>query len=301
MGPTASGKTELAFALADCLPLEIVSVDSALVYRGMDIGTAKPSIDERERYPHHLVDILDPAQPYSVAEFRRDALAAMNSICQAGKVPLLVGGTMMYFRALQQGLAKLPEADMQIRQHLQRRLAEEGLAVLHAELAQIDSAAAQRIHATDPQRTLRALEVYAASGQTMSELIAADIPDALPYRLLKFALLPDDRKLLHTRIATRFDVMLKKGFIKEVSALRSRTDLDLDTPSMRAVGYRQVWQYLDGRWDFAQMQERAVIATRQLAKRQHTWLRSESELIYLDMLNPQLNMVSEQIDRFLLS
>ncbi|MBN1379661.1 MAG: tRNA (adenosine(37)-N6)-dimethylallyltransferase MiaA [Gammaproteobacteria bacterium] len=299
MGPTASGKTDLALALCDCLPLEIISVDSALVYRGMDIGTAKPSIELRAQYPHHLVDILDPRESYSVATFRRDALRIMADITRRERVPFLVGGTMLYYRALQQGLAILPDAQPELRKQLEKRWREQGLEVLHKELAERDPVAAKRIHRNDPQRILRALEVALATGKAMTEHWAQQTEDKLRYRVFKLALWPQDRAVLHQRIAQRFDQMLATGFIDEVTGLKKRGDLTENMPSIRSVGYRQVWKYLSGELDYEQMRERGVIATRQLAKRQLTWLRSEAEVELLDMLNYPLVQVSERVRLFI--
>lgn len=299
MGPTATGKTDLALALCDRLPLEIISVDSALVYRGMDIGTAKPTPELRKRYPHHLVDILDPVESYSAAAFCRDALSTMAGIHARGRVPLLVGGTMLYYRALQRGLAVLPKAQPELRRQLEQRRQEQGLASLHQELQQLDPVAAERIHPNDPQRILRALEVVLATGKPMSDLWALQADSTLPYRVLKFALWPGERALLHERIARRFNSMLAGGFVEEVDTLKKRGDLREELPSMRAVGYRQVWQYLDGRLDYDEMIERGVIATRQLAKRQLTWLRAEPDLVLLNMLNYRTDEVSDCISRFL--
>ena len=299
MGPTATGKTDLALVLCDRLPLEIISVDSALVYRGMDIGTAKPTPELRKRYPHHLVDILDPVESYSAAAFCRDALSTMAGIHARGRVPLLVGGTMLYYRALQRGLAVLPKAQPELRRQLEQRRQEQGLASLHQELQQLDPVAAERIHPNDPQRILRALEVVRATGKPMSDLWALQADSTLPYRVLKFALWPGERALLHERIARRFNSMLAGGFVEEVDTLKKRGDLREELPSMRAVGYRQVWQYLDGRLDYDEMIERGVIATRQLAKRQLTWLRAEPDLVLLNMLNYRTDEVSDCISRFL--
>lgn len=299
MGPTASGKTELALALCDLLPLEIISVDSALIYRGMDIGTAKPSLTLQKQYKHHLIDILDPLESYSAAAFRRDALAIMAEISSRGRVPLLVGGTMLYYRALQQGLAVLPDAQPELRRQLEQRWQQQGLEALHKELQKLDPAAAVRIHPNDPQRILRALEVVLVTGKSMTELWAQQPESELPYRLLKLALWPQDRMLLHARIARRFEQMLAGGFIAEVQALKNRGDLSENLPSMRSVGYRQVWQHLAGELDYEQTKERGIIATRQLAKRQLTWLRAEPELLLLDMLNYQTAQVSERVRRFI--
>ena len=281
MGPTASGKTALAMELFDQLPVELISVDSALIYRDMNIGTAKPTPDELERYPHALVDICDPSESYSAENFRRDALQLMDEISARGKVPCLVGGTMLYYRALQYGLSRLPASDPKVRQHFAERAEKEGLAVLHAELCRIDPVAGERIHANDPQRTLRALEVYQQTGQTLTELQQAEQGEPMPYRALKLVKSPE-RPILHERIAQRFDLMLAQGFEQEVEKLMARGDLNLDMPSMRCVGYRQMWEYLDGQCDQAAMVEKGVAATRQLAKRQITWLRSEESAHWLD-------------------
>ncbi len=278
MGPTASGKTALAMALAERLPVELVSVDSALVYRGMDIGTAKPSPQELARHPHHLVDICDPAEAYSAERFRADALAAMAAIAERGRIPLLVGGTMLYFRALQYGLSPLPASDPAVRAELEAALAERGLAALHAELAAVDPDSARRIHPNDTQRILRALEVWRLSGRPLSELQAVP-PEPMPWRALKLVLAPP-RALLHQRIETRFHAMLEAGFEAEVRALVARGDLHPELPSMRAVGYRQMWAWLRGEYGREEMIERAIAATRQLAKRQTTWLRSEREVLW---------------------
>jgi len=275
MGPTASGKTALALALADRLDCGLVSVDSAQVYRGMDIGTAKPEPAVLARYPHRLIDIRDPAEPYSAAEFRRDALTAIGEILAAGRTPLLVGGTMLYFRALIHGLAEMPGADPAIRAGIAALAAREGWEAVHRRLAAVDPASAARIDPGNRQRVQRALEVYLASGRPMSSLHAAQSPAAdLPCRLLQLALIPADRAALHRRIAARFHAMLAAGFLDEVRALKARGDLHPDLPSIRSVGYRQAWDYLDGRVSRQEMSERAIAATRQLAKRQLTWLRS---------------------------
>lgn len=300
MGPTATGKTDLAVQLCDRYPFEIISVDSALVYRGMDIGTAKPSKSLLSRYPHWLVNILDPIEAYSAARFRDDALRAMHDINRRQRIPLLVGGTMLYFRALQQGLSQLPEADPDIRSALQKRVRQEGLAAMHAELLQVDPLAAQRIHPNDPQRILRALEVYQLTGKPMSTLFQQGPDDwSFGFRLLKVALWAEDRHVLHLRIARRFEQMLAEGLVEEVAGLKVRGDLNLTYPSMRTVGYRQIWQYLDGEFDWDAMRERGIIATRQLAKRQVTWLRRESDLCQLDFLNPDIGLLSNKIEKFL--
>ena len=282
MGPTAAGKTDAAMALHERLAHELISVDSAMVYRGMDIGSAKPSAAELARAPHHLIDIRDPAEPYSAADFRVDALSLMRQISAAGKVPLLVGGTMLYYKRLVEGVANLPSADPAIRQRLEAQWQNEGLLSLHQRLAEVDAVSAQRIHPNDPQRVMRALEVYYASGRPMSELWAEQQPETFPWRVLSIALAPSDRSLLHQRIAQRFEVMLGEGLINEVAALKKRNDLHLGLPAMKSVGYRQAWEYLEGEYDYASLVERGVIATRQLAKRQLTWLRSWPELNWVD-------------------
>lgn len=281
MGPTAAGKTALACLLAERHPLGLVSVDSALVYRGLDIGSAKPDAATLARYPHALIDIRDPAEPYSAAEFRTDALAAMRRLVEMGKTPLLVGGTGLYFRALERGLSTLPEADPTLRARLAGEAAEHGWGALHARLARLDPLAAARIRPSDPQRIQRALEVIELSGRPLSSQQGA-ARMRLPYRVLKLALIPADRTPLHARIATRFDAMLAAGFLDEVRRLRERGDLQRDLPALRAVGYRQAWAHLDGVSDAAGFRSQAIAATRQLAKRQITWLRSELDARVLD-------------------
>ncbi len=272
-GPTASGKTDVAAQLAARWPFEVISVDSALVYRGMDIGTAKPTAAELAVTPHHLIDIRDPHERYSAAEFRDDALALMRDIAARGKVPLLVGGTMLYFKVLIDGLAELPPADLEIRAEILQQADAQGWPVLHAELAQVDPDAAARIHPEHSQRIQRALEVYRQTGRALSDWQAEQAPQPLPYRLLQLGLLPGDRPLLHERIAARFRQMLDAGLVDELAALRARYPLARDMPSMRAVGYRQAWSFLDGEITSEQLFEQGVAATRQLAKRQFTWLR----------------------------
>ena len=275
MGPTASGKTALACGLSEQFPLGLVSVDSALVYRGMDIGTAKPDPATLARYPHALVDIRDPGQPYSAADFCADALPVMQRISARGRVPLLVGGTGLYFRALQQGLSDLPEADPATRARLAAEAQQLGWPAMHARLATLDPAAASRIGCNDVQRLQRALEVIELTGRPLSELQRGATVACFPWRVLKLALLPTDRRVLHECIARRFDAMLAEGFLEEVRALRMRGDLHADLPAIRAVGYRQAWEHLDGQTDLAEFRDRAIFATRQLAKRQVTWLRSD--------------------------
>ncbi len=282
MGPTATGKTALAMALADSLAVELISVDSAMVYRGLDIGSAKPDAVMLRQYPHRLIDILDPAEAYSAGRFCDDALAEMAAITATGRIPLLVGGTMLYFNSLQQGLAQLPEADAVVRARLDAEVAQLGLAALHARLASIDPESARRIHPNDPQRLQRAMEVYEITGKTLSELRSAQTPQALPYRLIKIALMPPDRVALRQIITTRFDTMLAQGLLDEVRELRQRGDLHIELPAMRAVGYRQAWNYLAGDYDYASMREKAITATVQLAKRQMTWLRSQPNCHFID-------------------
>ena len=298
MGPTASGKTDLAMYLYDQFPCELVSVDSVLVYRGMDVGSAKPDAQTLQRYPHHLIDILDPAEPYSAARFRDDALALIQDITARGRVPLLVGGTMLYFKALAGGLASMPSADPVVRARIEAMALEQGWPAVHAALAQVDPASTERIHPNDPQRISRAYEVFLGSGITLTqwherqhaEKAADQTPGSgvLPYTVRYLAVAPRERSVLHERIAERFSLMLQQGLISEVEALHARGDLDVSMPSIRAVGYRQVWDYLEGRLSYEQMHERGVIATRQLAKRQFTWLRGWNEPIeWLDSLDPK--------------
>ena len=288
MGPTASGKTAAALSLARQIPCEIISVDSALIYQTMDIGSAKPSAAELASVPHHLIDIIDPAQSYSVAQFRTDALRLVDEISARNKMPLLVGGTMMYFKVLMDGLGDLPPADLNIRAKLDAEIAEHGIAHLHARLAQLDPVTAQRLPPGDTQRIQRALEVIEQTGQKLSALFAQQASVEPALNMLAFSLEPGERSVLHQRIAQRFDLMLEQGFLEEVRALRARGDLNLTMPSMRCVGYRQAWEYLDGEVDFATFRERGIIATRQLAKRQLTWLRSMPQRVVIDSLNKEL-------------
>lgn len=282
MGPTASGKTALAMHLFDHLPCELISVDSALIYRGMDIGTAKPEPEELARYPHRLIDIRDPAESYSAAEFRADALAAMAEISAAGKIPVLVGGTMLYFNALQKGLAPLPQANAELRAELEADAERLGWPAMHERLAKLDPAAGERLKPTDSQRIERALEVVLLTGKPISEHWAEQAEAALPYNLLPLALMPADRARLHQRIEQRFDLMLDQGFEQEVLALYERQDLTPDLPSIRCVGYRQMWDYIEGRLSYDEMKYRGIVATRQLAKRQLTWLRGWQGVHWLD-------------------
>ncbi|MBA1149333.1 tRNA (adenosine(37)-N6)-dimethylallyltransferase MiaA [Ectothiorhodospiraceae bacterium WFHF3C12] len=274
MGPTASGKTGLAVELVQRLPLEIVSVDSALVYRGMDIGTAKPDAATLAAAPHRLIDIRDPAETYSAADFRADALREIEAIHARGHVPLLVGGTMLYFQALESGLAALPAADTAVRERLEQQAADVGWPGLHRRLAEADPETAARLHPNDAQRIQRALEVLALTGRPLSSLLTdAQAPGGLAYPCLKLVVTARDRALLHERIATRFRAMLAQGLIDEVAALKARGDLHAGLPSMRSVGYRQVWTYLEGHWDRETLEHKGIVATRQFAKRQMTWLR----------------------------
>lgn len=282
MGPTGVGKTRLALTLAAAGDAEIISVDSALVYRGLNIGSAKPTPAEQQRVPHHLLDLCDPAETYSAAQFRHDAIAAISAVHARGRLPLLVGGTGLYFRALEQGLSVLPDADPAVRAALRAELERDGAAVLHARLAAVDPVAAARIHPNDPQRIVRALEVYRVGGRPMSAYWAQPplAPLALP--LTKIALAPTQRTQLHERLNRRFDGMLERGLINEVRVLRTRPELSPQLPALRTVGYREVWRYLDGELGFDAMRTRAATATRQLAKRQLTWLRREADCQWLD-------------------
>ncbi|HJV01879.1 MAG TPA: tRNA (adenosine(37)-N6)-dimethylallyltransferase MiaA [Burkholderiaceae bacterium] len=290
MGPTASGKTAAALAIAERIDCEIISVDSALVYRGMDIGTAKPTRAEQAAVPHHLIDIIDPLDAYSVAQFRDATLGLVADITARGKLPLLVGGTMLYFKGLTDGLDDLPGADPALRAQLEDEAARHGWPALHARLHTLDPATAARLAPNDAQRIQRALEICTLAGRPMSELLAQREKTELPFELLSFALEPSDRAVLHERIARRFDLMLKESadgsLLTEVETLRRRGDLHPGLPSMRCVGYRQAWEYLDGYIDFATLRETGIVATRQLAKRQLTWLRAMPQRVVLDCLAP---------------
>ncbi|UZW76864.1 tRNA (adenosine(37)-N6)-dimethylallyltransferase MiaA [Alkalimarinus sediminis] len=311
MGPTASGKTDLAVALTKALPCDIISVDSALVYKGMDIGTAKPEETVLKEAPHRLINVCEATESYSAAHFREDALREMAAIIEKGRIPLLVGGTMMYFKALDQGLATLPSADPVIRQRILDEAEEKGWGVMHQKLAKIDPVSAERIHPNDPQRLQRALEVYEISGRTLTDFWAdqaelkekqdtgqnieahytnwgRDSLNALSYNAISIAVSPKERSTLHDRIALRFNQMLSNGFVEEVKALHQSGKLDLSMPSMRCVGYRQVWEYLDGKLSYDEMVERGIIATRQLAKRQLTWLRRWPNLNWFESEDPEL-------------
>ncbi len=302
MGPTASGKTALALELAERLGGEIVSVDSALVYRGLDIGAAKPDAAMRASSPHHLIDLCDPWQVYSAADFARDAGAAIKDIVARGRVPILAGGTGLYFKALLQGLSQMPPADPEVRAAIGCEAERVGWAALHAQLQQVDPLAARRIHATDPQRIQRALEVYRLSGRAISQWQAAPTGHRLPARVLKLVLAPASRSLLHQRIELRLDGMLREGFLDEVRALRELPQMQqvaqpLDLPAIRAVGYRQAWEHLDGHLSASEFRERAIYATRQLAKRQLTWLRGELDARWFDPQRDALRL-EEAISAF---
>ena len=289
MGPTASGKTAAALEVARHIPSEIISVDSALVYRDMNIGTAKPSAEELASVPHHLIDIIDPAEAYSAAQFREDALRLINEILARGRLPLLVGGTMLYFRGLMKGLDKLPQANPVIRAKLDDEAAQVGWHGMHRKLARLDPRTAARLAPNDAQRIQRALEIIEITGQPMSELLAQQPENTLPFELLPIALEPSDRSKLHARIAQRFDTMLSGGaLIEEVRKLSGRGDLHLGLPSMRCVGYRQAWNYLEGQDDLKTFREKGIAATRQLAKRQLTWLRAMPDRTVVDCLNPDM-------------
>ena len=295
MGPTASGKTDLAVALAARLPCDIISVDSGQIYKGMDIGTAKPGPEVLKKAPHRLLDICDPNESYSAARFCADAEREMAQIVAAGRIPLLVGGTMLYFRALQQGLSRLPEADSAVRARLAAEAGAEGWATLHRRLAVVDPAAARRIHPNDPQRIQRALEVYELTGHPLSRLTGGQRRRVLPYRFLKLARAPAERAILHQRIERRFLNMLELGFEAEVHALWARGDLSLELPSMRCVGYRQMLKYSFNEYTFGDMVLRSIVATRQLAKRQLTWLRSESDVCWISDLPDQGEPVDQAL------
>ncbi len=291
MGPTAAGKTDLAISLTKQFPCDIISVDSAMVYRGMDIGTAKPDATILAQAPHKLIDIRDPKDTYSAAQFCQDALQEIEEIHQIGRIPLLVGGTGLYFRSLQQGLSDLPSADPTIRDNLTQQASTIGWHAMHQRLAKIDPQAAKRIHPNDPQRIQRALEVYEASGKTMSQWYQKSAIQTWDYPTIKIIVAPAQRQLLHDRIQHRFEQMLAYGFIDEVQRLMEHNDLTVDLPAMRAVGYRQVWQYLAGELTHAELIEKGIIATRQLAKRQLTWLRAENHAHWFD--SQQSNMIKQ--------
>lgn len=291
LGPTASGKTNLSLTLAQSFPIEIINVDSAQVYQGLDIGSGKPSFEQREKVPHHLMDIVDPKAPYNAAQFCHDATIAIQAILSRGKIPVLVGGTMLYFKALQQGLSDLPSSDPMIRLELEKQLQNEGLSALYQRLQNIDSERASQIKPTDPQRILRALEIYEITGKTMSQWLSLPKTTCHDYDFMNIGILPKEssRDMLHQRIALRFDEMLTQGLIEEVKTLYNRGDLDASMPAIRAVGYRQVWQYLSDDLSYDDMRDRAIAATRQLAKRQLTWLRTWPQLISFDLNDPTMH------------
>lgn len=288
MGPTASGKTGLAVELASQHGYDIISVDSALVYKGMDIGTAKPDAETLAKAPHRLIDIIDPCESYSAADFLADAQREVEDIIAHGKTPLLVGGTMMYFNALQKGLAPMPAADPAIRAEFEQHAAQFGLASLHEQLKAVDPIAAERINPNDPQRLQRALEVYRLTGKTMTQLWAEQAEQELPFDLVNIAVMPQERSVLHQRIEERFHIMMEQGFLAEVEGLYQRGDLNIEMPSIRCVGYRQLWQHLEGEDTLDEAIFKGIVATRQLAKRQHTWLRGWDDLVIFDSLRKDL-------------
>jgi len=295
MGPTASGKTGLALDIAAKVESEVISVDSALVYKGMDIGTAKPTQEEQAGVVHHLIDIIDPAESYSVSQFVNDTNALIGDILARGKVPILAGGTMMYFNALINGISPLPKSDEKIRDEITQQAQRLGWSKLHDELRGVDPISGERIHPNDPQRITRALEVYRSTGKTLTHWQQQE-GEKCPYNIAQFAIAPVERAVLHERIATRFDLMLEQGFENEVVKLYERSDLHEDLPSIRSVGYRQMWQYLDGQLSYAEMRERGIIATRQLAKRQLTWLRGWEQVTWLDTFaNDNLTKITAKV------
>ena len=301
MGPTASGKTALACELFDRLNCELISVDSALVYKQMNIGTAKPTADELAKYPHHLIDIRDPSEPYSAANFRSDALRLMAEITARGKIPVLVGGTMLYFKFLLEGSAKLPNADEKIRANIEALVTEYGKHHIHELLQKVDPESAARLNPNDPQRVQRAYEVFLLSGKTLTQHWQEQQEQPLPYNVIQFAIAPQERKVLHDRIEIRFNQMIEQGLVEEVTALHRRGDLKEDLPAVRAVGYRQMWDFLESRIDFDEMIFKGIVATRQLAKRQLTWLRGWESLNWLDSLdnertNKALEVLTQNIN-----
>lgn len=296
MGPTASGKTHLAIELAKQLPVDLISVDSAMVYRGLDIGTAKPTLAERQKIPHQLIDIRDPSEPYSAGQFYQDVLVAIEHSHQNNRIPLLVGGTMLYFHVLQKGFSDLPSADEQVREKLRLQAETEGWQALYEQLQKIDPAAAAQIKPTDTQRIQRALEVFYLTGQTLSDLRHSQKLSSLPFHFINIICAPSNRQLLHERIAQRFSQMLAQGLIEEVKKLYERGDLNPDLPALRTVGYRQIWGYLAGEYDYETMQQKAIAATRQLAKRQLTWLRQWKDAQWFNSESPN---VSSEILKFL--
>lgn len=295
MGPTACGKTDLALQLADQRDVALISVDSALIYKGMDIGTAKPDAETLTRYPHALVDILDPTQAYSAADFAADASRAIDTALAQGKLPVLVGGTILYFKALADGLAKLPEADPLLRAQLEAEAAVEGWPAMHAKLAKLDPLSGERLKPMDSQRIQRALEVVMLTGRSIESFWREQSSKVLPWDVVPLALMPTDRAELHRRIALRYELMLEHGFQAEVEALRARGDLNLNLPSMRCVGYRQMWHHLDGDLTAEEMREKAIVATRQLAKRQMTWIRGWDGAIHLDPLKNSDDLLAQSL------
>ena len=288
MGPTASGKTDIAVQLVKDLPCEIISVDSAMVYRGMDIGTAKPDAATLQQAPHRLIDICDPGEAYSAAQFAEDAVREMKEIMEKGKIPLLVGGTFLYYRALYEGLSPLPSADQELREQIEEEAKQVGWAQMHQKLHRVDPQAAARIHPNDPQRIQRALEIFELTGESMTTLLSKENDREFPYKVSKLILAPDDRSVLHDRIALRFNQMIENGLIEEVTRLYQRGDLHRELPSIRAVGYRQVWSYLEGELSLEDMIQKGIVATRQFAKRQFTWLRSDKEGIWFNSLEKNI-------------
>ncbi|VAW52544.1 tRNA dimethylallyltransferase [hydrothermal vent metagenome] len=304
MGATATGKTDLALSIYNELTSELISVDSALVYRGMDIGTAKPDAQTLAKAPHHLIDIIDPAETYSTGQFRDDALRLMQQSCDSQRTPILVGGTMLYFNTLQKGIAKMPDVNDTVKQAIEVEAETKGLQYLHERLKKVDAVSAKRIHPNDSQRIKRALEIYDFTGKTLTEFWRKQNKNStnsvFPYRRIKIALVPEDRVELRKRIAQRFDIMLKQGFVDEVEGLFKREDLHAEMPSTRAVGYRQVWAYLAGEYGYDEMREKAIIATAQLAKRQMTWLRKEADCNFIDPIRLNTPKVLKNL-KFLLS
>lgn len=299
MGPTASGKTDLALAISNEYPVDLISVDSALVYKGMDIGTAKPDEETLRQAPHALIDIIEPEEVYSAGQFCDDALSVMAQSAENQRIPLLVGGTMLYFNALQKGMADMPDVPDSVKQAIQQEAKQVGTKAMHARLKQVDPVSAERIHPNDPQRIKRALELYDSTGKTLTEYWQDQEGQAqhgFPFRRLKIALVPPDRIELRKRITQRFDMMLEQGFIEEVESLYKRGDLNVEMPSIRAVGYRQVWLYLAGEYDFDEMREKAIIATAQLAKRQMTWLRKEADCNFIDPITLNTQKVLKNLN-----
>jgi len=304
MGPTATGKTDLALSIYSELPSELISVDSALVYRGMDIGTAKPDAETLRQFPHHLIDIIDPVEVYSAGQFRDDALSLIQQSIDKQRTPVLVGGTMLYFNTLQKGIAKMPKIDETVKRAIEIEAKIHGLQALHERLKKVDPVSAERIHQNDPQRIKRALEIYDFTGETLTSFWQEQQRDQanfrFSYRRIKIALMPEDRVELRKRITQRFDIMLQQGFIEEVEGLFKREDLHAEMPSIRAVGYRQVWAYLAGDYGFDEMREKAIIATAQLAKRQMTWLRKETDCNFIEPIGLNTQKVLKNL-KFLLS